>query len=55
MQTATAGEQTWSEATPMPTREPYSIYYASHNLPRLEWIIQGTDRKLYIVPAEAGG
>ena len=53
MQTTTAGEQVWSGSTLTP--KPYNIYYANHKLPRLEWIIQGTDRKLYIVPAEAGG
>jgi hypothetical protein len=44
----------WSEATP----EPYSIYYVIQKPPqphRLEWIIQGTDSKLYVVPAYAGG
>jgi hypothetical protein len=53
MQTATASEQAWSGL--MTTPEPYSIYHANHRPRRLEWIIQGTDSKLYVVPAEAGG
>lgn len=55
MQISASGEQLWPEATPGPEPEPYSIYYVNHKPPRLEWIIQGTDGKLYLVPGEAGG
>jgi len=55
MQTSTADERVWPAATPEPEPEPYTIYYANHKPPRRDWIIQGTDGKLYLVPGEAGG
>jgi hypothetical protein len=41
--------------TANPAPEPYSTYYANHKPPGLEWIVQSTDGKLNVVPAEAGG
>lgn len=33
----------------------YRVYYATDKPLPLEWIIEGTDSKLYVVPAEPGG
>jgi hypothetical protein len=43
--------QSGSEITP----ESYRVYYATDEPLQLEWIIEGTDGKLYVVPAEPGG
>lgn len=37
------------------TPEPYSVYQASDDESQSEWIIEGTDGQLYVVPAEPGG
>ena len=37
------------------TPELYEVYRANDERPELEWVIQGTDGKLYLVPAEPGG
>jgi hypothetical protein len=43
--------QTMLEATP----DLYGVHWANHELPQIEWIIEGTDNILYVVPAEPGG
>ena len=35
--------------------ELYRVYRAYGKLPQLEWIIEGSDSNLYVVPAEPGG
>jgi hypothetical protein len=50
---ATTTGQTGVEIVPTP--KLYSAYYASDKPLQLEWIIEGTDSKLYLVPAEPGG
>jgi hypothetical protein len=40
------------------TPELYGVYYSDDRHPQLEqteWIIKGTDGKLYVVPSEPGG
>jgi hypothetical protein len=39
----------------VPTPEPYEVYLAKNESVEFEWIINGTDSKLYLVPAEPGG
>ena len=51
MVTVTAREVTALDATP----ELYRVYCTYGKLPQLEWIIEGTDSNLYVVPAEPGG
>ena len=33
----------------------YQVYRINDELPEVEWIVQGTDGTLYLVPAEPGG
>ena len=47
----TARRQSASEATP----EPYRVYHAIDAQLQPEWIIEGTDSNLYVVPADPGG
>jgi hypothetical protein len=51
METMTAEGPTRSE----PTSAVYNVSSANDEPPRLEWIIEGTDSNLYVVPAEPGG
>ena len=38
-----------------PTPAVYNVSSANDEPPQLEWIIEGTDGNLYMVPAEPGG
>ena len=51
MVVVTAAGQTGLKAAP----ELYGVYCANNEPPQPEWIIEGTDRNLYVVPAEPGG
>ena len=51
MAMVTATGLTALEATP----EPYRVYHANDAPLQLEWIIEGTDSNLYVVPADPGG
>jgi hypothetical protein len=51
MQELTAGGHVELEVTP----QLYRVYHANDKALQLEWVIEGTDSKLYVVPAEPGG
>ena len=40
---------------PDPTPEPFRVYLSKNDILEFDWIIKGTDNKLYLVPAEPGG
>jgi hypothetical protein len=40
---------------PSRSSEAYEVYRVSDESPEVQWIMQGTDGKLYVVPAEPGG
>ncbi len=43
------------ETVLQPAPELYEVYRASEGSPECEWIAEGTDSKLYTVPADPGG
>ena len=51
MDMVTAGGPTGTEPEPA----LYSVYSANDEPVQLQWIIEGTDGNLYLVPAEPGG
>lgn len=51
MEKVTPRERIGLEVTP----ELYEVYSANDKPVQSEWIIKGTDSKLYVVPAEPGG